>query len=38
MDGSYVSLARYSSFLLALGLADPAEILRILPRDASQAQ
>jgi type IV pilus assembly protein PilB len=33
MDGSYVSLARYSSFLLTQGLTEPSELLRILPRE-----
>lgn len=35
MDGSYVSLARYSTFLLSQGLTEPSELLRILPRDQS---
>jgi len=33
MDGSFVSLARYSTFLLSQGLTEPSELLRILPRD-----
>lgn len=33
MDGSYVSLARYSSHLLTQGYTVPSEIIRILPRD-----
>jgi type II secretory ATPase GspE/PulE/Tfp pilus assembly ATPase PilB-like protein len=32
-DGSFVSLARYSQFLLSEGLTVPSEILRILPRE-----
>lgn len=32
-DGSYVSLARYASFVLAQGIVDPAEVLRVVPRD-----
>ena len=35
MDGSYVSLARYSTFLLTQGLTEPSELLRILPREGS---
>jgi hypothetical protein len=31
-DGSYVNLARYTSFLLAEGLTVPSEVLRILPK------
>jgi type IV pilus assembly protein PilB len=33
MDGSYVSLARYATFLLTQGLTEPGELLRILPRE-----
>jgi len=33
MDGSYVSLARYATFLLTQGLTEPTELMRILPRE-----
>ncbi|MBI5542674.1 MAG: Flp pilus assembly complex ATPase component TadA [Deltaproteobacteria bacterium] len=33
MDGSYVSLARFSTYLLTQGLTEPSELLRILPRE-----
>ncbi|MFH1811550.1 MAG: ATPase, T2SS/T4P/T4SS family [Pseudomonadota bacterium] len=32
-DGSFVSLARYSTFLLQEGLTVPSEVLRILPKE-----
>jgi len=33
MDGSYVSLARYASFVLAQGVVETSEVLRVLPRE-----
>jgi hypothetical protein len=33
MDGSYVSLARYASFVLSQGIVEPSEILRVVPKD-----
>ena len=33
LDGSFVSLARYATFVLGQGIVDPAEILRVVPRD-----
>jgi type IV pilus assembly protein PilB len=33
MDGSYVSHARYGSFVLSQGVVDPSELVKILPRD-----
>ena len=33
MDGSYVSLARYASFVFGQGVVDPSEVLRVLPRE-----
>ncbi len=35
-EGCYVTLARYSSFLLNEGLTVPSEILRILPKSEGQ--